>query len=249
MEQNEVKKNKTGLVVLLMVLVLALGGIVGYFVGKSMAEANTEIKEEVKDEEKDEVETEEAEGGDDAEELKEEKLTFDKENLGDGYIATALLNLYGEDMIPSAKRNKSNVLVSTEDKVGFAFYVAQKSFYEQGNVLYAETDDEFDLSISNANVAVQYNSFKDYYKKLFDSELTDDMIPGKYTVKNNYIYGAVLTGVSYWPTVEGIEFVKYGDVYYYRAKATVGESETTYTIQFELEKKDGYYSIKSLIAY
>lgn len=75
------------------------------------------------------------------------------------------------------------------------------------------------------------------------------MVPAKFTVKNDYIYGAVLTGVSYWPTIEGIEFVKYGDVYYYRAKATVGESETTYTIQFELEKKDSNYILKAIIAY
>lgn len=246
MEQNEVKKNKTGLVVLLMVLVLALGGIVGYFVGKSMAETNTEVKEEVKDDEKDEVETEEAEGGDNAEELKEEKLTFTKEN-DDKYVPGALLNIYDEEMIPGDKRNRSNILTDSTVKFEFAYYVAMTKYNDKSMDI--EQEEYPEEMTSGYNIAVEYNTLKNYYKELYGSLLTDSMLPTGFKLYNGYVYGGYVTGVSYWPTVEGIEFVKYGDVYYYRAKATVGESQSTYTIQFELEKQNNNYILKSITAY
>lgn len=246
MEQNEVKKNKVGLIVLLMVLVLALGGIVGFLVGKNMVEPNTEIKEESKEDEKEDTENEEVQGGDDVEELKEEQLKFNKEN-DDKYVPGALLNIYDENMIPGDKRNRSNILVDSVVKFEFAYYVAMTKYNDKSMDI--EQEEYPEEMTSGYNIAVEYNTLKNYYKELYGSELTDSMLPTGFKLYNGYVYGGYVTGVSYWPTVEGIEFVKYGNTYYYRTKATVGESKTTYTIQFELEKKDSNYILKSIIAY
>ena len=246
MEQNEVKKNKTGLIVLLMILVLALGGIVGYFIGTSVAEPKTDVKEELKEEDKEEISGESAEGGDETEELKEEKLTFKKEN-DDRYVPGALLNIYDENMIPGDKRNRSNILVDSVVKFEFAYYTAMTKYKD--NAMNSEQEVYPEEMTSGYNIAVEYNALKKYYKELYGAELTDTMLPNGFKLYNGYVYGESVTGVAYWPTVEGIEFVKYGNAYYYRVKATVGESQSTYTIQFELEKNDGNYNLKAIIAY
>ena len=88
------------------------------------------------------------------------------------------------------------------------------------------------------NVAVEYGTFKNYYKEVYGVEFSDSMIPASgFKLYNGYLYGVTITGVSNWPEFEGVEFIKYGNTYYYRAKATVGAAKTTtFTIQFELEK-------------
>ena len=241
MEQNEVKKSKVGLIVLLMVLVLALGGIVGFLVGKSMAEPKTEIKDEVKEEEKEEVE-----GGDDVTELKEEQIKFNKEN-DDVYVPGALLNIYDENMIPGDKRNRSNILADSAVKFEYVYYVAMTKYNQYSMNCEQEVFPE--EMTGDYNIAVEYNTLKNYYEELYGAKLTDSMLPTGFKLYNGYVYGVSVTGISYWPTVEGIEFVKYGNTYYYRTIATVGESETTYTIQFELEKKNDNYNLKAITAY
>lgn len=254
MQQNEVKKNKTSIIIFV-ILILVIGGIVGYFIGTSVVEPKTAVNEVIKDGEKEEIKEEEkneeesgdviSEGGAAVEELQEEKLAFNKVN-DDKYVPFALMNIYDENMISGDKRNRSNILADNMVKFEFAYYTACLKYKDKTMDIEKEGYPE---EMMDYNIGLEYNTLKKYYKELYGSDLDNIMLPVDFRLHDGYVYGVSVTGIMNYPVVEGYEFVKYGDVYFYRVKATVGEAQITYTIQFELEKKDGNYILKAITAY
>lgn len=191
------------------------------------------------------------------EEVKEEVLTINKEKAQEflddlGYSLICTYTNTENVLIPKEKRSLDNLLINTSDKVRFIYYLAER---ELGSEYKKYDESESGEEVSGA-FALQYDAFKNYYKKVLGEEFKDELLatlPNTYVLKNNYLYGYIITGGSNNRELLAESFTKKGNSYTFVVVVKEFNDDEkldeTYRLKFELVKNNEDYNIKSVSVY
>ncbi len=219
-ENMENSKKKKNLSIVLVIILLVVSCAFSFYLG--VRNANKDIQEEKQAEKQSEKQEEkepvvESEPEEPVE--KPEVVSFDKVKANEG-LDTFMLAFQttgmndDETIIGTSRRNKVELL-DNKTKLKLAWYYIFKSGNSDKIMMDASPDGE---EVSGS-AGVELNFFKEFYKKMFGSDLVgtvDYSVLGydKDAVKNNILYGTMASGMSEIPTAfKASSITKTNDVY------------------------------------
>jgi hypothetical protein len=161
------------------------------------------------------------------------------------YILQNVFDSSYEHLIPTDKRNL-NLL---EDKV-----INFKLAYYFANRYIDESNEKYDMTADGKEVtgayAIKYDAFKNYYKNLYGVDFDESVIKEvgePFVLKDNYLYGSIITGPRWNYELVAQSYVQSGDKYYFTVLVKElnddEEVESSYNVKFELNSTNQILAI------
>ena len=177
----------------------------------------------------------------------------------------ALIGALDTGEVIQSRVGSGELLSDPMEKFAFAFFAS----YYNGD----PNESILDKNASGMGVtgayAVKVNSFKSYYKNLFNEEFNEVILEDQpaYVINDGYIYGSIMNGLSFSNTTLKIRSLNERDGKYYLLIDCIVSDEdeylnyagdsivdypediVTYNIKMVLNKKGNFYAIESMVAY
>ena len=177
----------------------------------------------------------------------------------------ALIGALDSGEVMQSRAGNGELLTTPLEKFKFAYFASYYNGDPNESVL---DKNQFGMGVTGA-YGVRLEYFKQYYNNLFGEEFNESALDGQsaYVISDGYIYGSIMSGVSFSSTTLKFRSLnENGGKYYLLIDCIVSDEDdylnyagdsvvdypdsvVTYNLKLVLNKVGNFYAIESMVAY